>query len=305
MDKLSSMRVFARVAQAGSFARAAEQLGMSRAMVTKHVISLENTLGTRLLNRTTRKLSLTEVGRAYRDRCVQILAEVEEAEFGSYHLGPAAADFMELYPEVEVMLTLNDRMADLAEEGFDLAIRIARVPDANLIAQKLAHARMAVCGSPRYFEKHGIPKHPEDLRHHNCLRYTYRVVNEWEFNTPDGKIAVPVHGTLESNIGDALRMAAMQGLGLVLQPTYMVGHDIKAGRLLPVLMDYEPVGVDINAMYLHRRHLSAKVRTFVDFLKRRYQPVPYWDDWKEVLARNKLLNGGRSKQTPRRASRRR
>ena len=300
MDKLTGMRVFARVAQAGSFAKAAEQLGMSRAMVTKHVMSLENHLGIRLLNRTTRRLSLTEVGVAYRDRCTQILAEIEEAElaagqlqtqprgmlrvtaptsFGIFHLAPAVADYMRVFPDVEVSLTLNDRILDLADEALDLSIRISVLKDSSLVAQKIAHARTAVCGSPDYLQRHGVPKHPSELVNHNCLRYVYRARDEWDFHGPQGPLTVPVYGTLESTVGDALRLAAINGAGLVFQPTYMVGEDLINGRLQAVLTEYEPQSVDIYAVYLHRKHLSAKVRTFVDFLKARYSPNPYWDEW--------------------------
>lgn len=301
MDKLTSMQVFARVAQAGSFAAAAEQLNMSRAMVTKHVAHLENSIGVRLLNRTTRRLSLTEEGRAYRERCVQILEEVEETEaavsqlsaqprgtlrltaptsFGTYHLAPAAADYMARYPEVDIDLTLFDRWADLAEEGLDLGIRVGRMEDSNLIARPLAQARMVVCGAPSYFERHGIPEHPEDLVHHNCLRYALRMPQDlWQFHGPDGPVAVRINGNLRSDVGDALRLAALAGLGLVLQPSYMLGKEIKAGRLRVVLPDFEPTPASIYAVYLHRRHLSAKVRTFVEFLQQRFQPRPYWEEW--------------------------
>lgn len=304
MDKLTSMKVFVQVARSRGFAKAAEQLGMSRAMVTKHVMNLENTLSVRLLNRTTRRLSLTEVGAAYRDRCTQILAEIEEAEisatqlqteprgtlritsptsFGIFHLAPAVADYMKAYPDVEVVLSLVDRVMDLAEEGLDLAVRITRTLEPNLIAQRIAHARIVVCGSPEYLDRHGVPTHPVDLQRHNCLRYAYRDTDEWEFTGPEGKIRIHVHGTLEANVGDSLRMAAISGVGLVLQPTYMVGEDLKAGRLRAVLTDYEPLGVDVNAVYLHRKHLSAKVRSFVEFLKARFQPKPYWDEWEAAL----------------------
>lgn len=304
MDKLTSMQVFAKVAQAGSFAKAADQLDLSRAMVTKHIANLEASLGARLFNRTTRSLSLTEAGAAYRERCVQILSEIEEAEssitrlssepkgvlrmtappsFGIFHLGPAVAEYLTLHPEVGIDITLSDRNVDLAEEGLDLAIRIAKLPDSNLIAQPLAQSRMLVCGAPVYFKKHGIPRHPRELEHHNCLRFTYwEIQNDWAFETEEGPLSMRINGTLESNLGDFLRLAAINGLGLILQPTYMVGHDIKAGRLQPVLLEYASPTIDINAVYLHRRHLSAKVRTFVDFLKQRYHPKPSWEDWADA-----------------------
>ena len=300
MDTLTSMKVFVRVAQAGSFARAADQLQISRAMVTKHIMSLENRLGLRLLNRTTRRLSLTEVGTAYRERCAQILAEIEEAEmtatqmqtqprgtlrvtaptsFGSFHLAPAIADYIRQYPDVEVSMALADRTPDLADEGIDVAVRIGLPDTTSMVARRIAQARMVICGAPAYFQRHGTPRQPQDLVEHNCLRYLYRARDEWEFKSANTMISVPIKGNIESTAGDALRMAAIHGAGLVLQPTYMVGEDLKAGRLLAVMTDYEPVGADIYAFYLHRKHLSNKVRTFVDFLLERYSPRPYWDDW--------------------------
>ena len=301
MDKLTSMQVFTQIAKAKTFAGAAEQLGMSRAMVSKHVLRLENSLGVRLLNRTTRRLSLTEVGTAYYERCVQILAEVEETElavtqlnseprgtlnidsptsFGTFHLAPAIAEFIHLYPDMKVKLTLTDRAVDLAEEGLDVAIRVGKLPDSSLIARKLAPARMAVCGSPEYLKRRGVPQHPDDLKNHNCLLYSLRTPqNEWQFNVSGREYSVRVSGNLKSHVGDSLRLAAIHGLGLILQPTYMVGKDLRSGKLQAVLADYEPTAKDINAVYLHRRHLSAKVRTFVDFLQARFQPTPYWDEW--------------------------
>jgi DNA-binding transcriptional LysR family regulator len=302
MDRLASMRVFAEVARTGTFAAAAERLQMSRAMATKHIMRLENALGVRLLNRTTRRLSLTEVGRAYLDRCVQILAEVEEAEqavtqlssrprgvlkltapvnFGAFHLARAAAAYMQRYPDVKIEITLHDRFVDLIEEGIDLAIRIsAHLSDSSYIARELATARRVVCASPEYLDRHGVPQIPEDLVHHNCLRYGFLLpADEWPFCGPDGVYTLRVSGNLKANVGDPLRVAAIQGLGLVMQPTYMVGLDIKEGRLKVVLSDYEAPGVAVYGVYPHRKHLSEKVRSFVDFLVERFHPHPYWDDW--------------------------
>jgi DNA-binding transcriptional LysR family regulator len=302
MDKLTSMGVFARVSQAGSFAKAAAELGLSRAMVTKHIAHLEACLGARLLNRTTRSLSHTEAGAAYRERCMEILADIEEAEtaitqlnsepkgllrmtappaFGISHLAPAVADFLHSYREVSINITLSDRQVDLAEEGLDLAIRIGKLPDSNMIAKTLASSRLVVCAAPSYFAEHGIPQHPRELKHHNCLRFTYwEIQHDWQFSsTAEGPLPMRVDGRLESNLGDFLRVIAISGLGIVLQPSYIVGEDIKAGRLQPILLDFEPAPLEIKAVYLHRKHLSAKVRTFVDFLKQRFEPLPYWEQW--------------------------
>jgi DNA-binding transcriptional LysR family regulator len=302
MDKLTSMLVFTKVAKAGSFASAAKELGLSRAMATKHVMQLENGLGIRLLNRTTRNLSLTEVGMVYLERCLQILDEMEEMEiavtrlqteprgtlkvsatpfFGAYHLSPAIAAYTEVYPDVNVELVLQAGYVDLIEEGFDLAIHLDELRDSSLIARKLGTSQRVVCGSPGYFKKRGVPKTPEDLRKHNCLVNSILPPrDQWLFSNPGGDTTVvKVAGTMQSNVADALRIAALSGLGLVLLPTYMVGQDIRKNRLQAVLTDYVPSPLEIHAVYPHRKHLSAKVRTFVDFLHERFHPKPYWEEW--------------------------
>lgn len=303
MDKLTSMIVFTKVAKAGSFAAAAKELNLSRAMATKHVMQLENSLGVRLLNRTTRNLNLTEVGAVYLERCLQILDDIEETElsvtrlqteprgtlklnatpfFGAYHLAPAIAAYTGIYPDVNVELVLQAGYVDLIEEGFDLAIHLDSLPDSSLIARKLGSSQRVVCGAPAYFEKRGIPQTPNDLKKHNCLvNSSLPPRDQWQFSEPEsGKTTVvKVTGTMEANVADALRMAAISGLGLVLLPTYMVGQDLRKGRLQAVLTDYIPAPLEIHAVYPHRKHLSAKVRTFVDFLHERFQPMPYWEEW--------------------------
>ncbi|MGQ0658966.1 MAG: LysR substrate-binding domain-containing protein [Chromatiales bacterium] len=313
MDKFMSMKAFVAVAQGGSFARAAASLGLSRAMVTKHMRRLEDSLGVRLVNRTTRRVSLTEAGMAYRERCVGILADVDEADsaatqlsskptgtlrltappaFGTLHLAPAIAEYIAVHPDVEVAMTLSQREIDLAEEGQDLGILVGELKDSSLIAHRLAHSRVVVCGAPAYLERHGVPQRPEDLRDHACLRYCTQSLHHdrWEFLGPDGPVSVQVRGPLISNIGEALRVAAVTGLGLVLQPTYMVGADLSCGRLRTVMPGFEPVGVDIHAVYLHRKHLSAKVRTFVAHLKERFNDRPYWDDWRTAQTSDAVPN---------------
>lgn len=302
MDKLTSMLVFTKVAKAGSFASAAKELGLSRAMATKHVMQLENNLGIRLLNRTTRNLNLTEVGMVYLDRCLQILDDIDETEiavtrlqteprgtlkvnatpfFGAYHLAPAIAAYSELYPDVNVELVLQAGTVDLIEEGFDLAIQLDELRDSSLIARKLGGSQRVVCGSPDFFKKHGTPKTPDDLRKYNCLvNYSLAPRDQWSFTLTGGEQAlVKVSGNMQANSADALRMAAISGLGLVMLPTYMVGLDIRKGRLQTVLSDCNPAGLEIHAVYPHRKHLSAKVRTFVDFLHDRFHPKPEWETW--------------------------
>lgn len=302
MDKLTSMLVFTKVAKLNSFAEAAKELGISRAMATKHVMQLENNLGVRLINRTTRRLSLTEVGSIYYERCIQLLDEIEEMElaatklhteprgklkiaappfFGAMHLAPAIADYLEIYPEIKVDLIVQGAMVDLIEEGIDVAISVGELNDSSLISRKLAHSRRVVCGAPKYFEKHGVPQHPNDLKLHNCLvNWSIPPRDNWRFIEADGtRTTVKVKGSLQGNIADVVRYAAFSGLGLILLPTYIVGQDLQSGRLRAVLTEYEPMPLEIYAVYPHRKHLSAKVRTFVDFLYDRLQPRPYWEEW--------------------------
>ena len=303
MDKLTSMKVFARVAKHGSFAAAAKELGISRAMATKHVMHLENTLGVRLLNRTTRKINLTEAGTAYLERCLQILEDIEETElavtqlhtepqgllristppfFGTFHLAPTIAAYLRQYPKVRVDLIVRGGLVDVVAEGLDLAIRLGEQPDSSLIARRLASSPRVVCGSPEYFERHGKPRHPHDLRQHNCLiNWGFEPHDHWKFSDIDGNtITVKVSGNLQTNTADPLRLAAIHGLGLVVLPTYIVGQDLSKKRLEAVLQDYDLPPMDIYAVYPHRRHLSAKVRTFLDFLAERLHPVPYWEKWR-------------------------
>lgn len=303
MDKLTSMRVFATVAKCGSFAAAAKELGISRAMTTKHVMHLENSLGVRLLNRTTRRISLTEAGSAYLERCQQILEDIDETElsvsqlhsepqgllristppfFGTFHLAPTIAAYMKQFPKVRVDLTVLGGVVDVVAEGLDLAIRLGEQPDSSLIARKLASSPRMVCGAPEYFQKHGLPKTPQSLKSHNCLiNWGFEPHDLWKFTNVDGKqMTVKVSGTMQANTADPLRMAAIHGLGLVVLPTYIVGQDLQKGRLQAILEEYEMPAMDIFAVYPHRRHLSAKVRTFLDFLTERLHPVPYWESWR-------------------------
>jgi len=299
MDRLAAMQAFARVAEAGSFSAAARQLGMAKSVVSKLVMGLENHLGARLINRTTRRLSLTEAGIAYYESCTRILAAVEEAElsvgrlqavprgrlkvnasmsFGFLHLAPAIPDFLAHHPEVEIDLTLNDQFTDLVQEGYDVAVRIGALPDSSLIARKLAPSRRVLCASPAYLDRHGVPQVPEDLARHNCLGYAYLVTgNEWRFRGPDREHAVRVSGNFDVNNGDALRAAALGGLGIAQLPTFIIGQDLAAGTLRCLLSDYVLPETNIHAVYPHNRHLSAKVRAFVDFLAERFGPEPYWD----------------------------
>ncbi|WP_025916022.1 LysR family transcriptional regulator [Herminiimonas sp. CN] len=296
MDTLISMRVFANVVEAGSFSGAADRLDMSRAMASKYVINLEDHLGTRLLNRTTRRLSLTESGTAYYERCVQIISDVQEAEqaagqltstprgtikitmpvaYGLHRLGPVIADYVHRYPEVKLDISLNDRRLDLVEEGFDLAIRIGTLPESGLIARKLAVDRMVACASPAYLVQHGIPKVPADLARHSCLGYAYTSSgDEWHLRSDAMDAPIRIAGSIKANNGDMLRLAACNGAGIVFQPLFIVQDDLQAGRLVPILGEYTSIDLGIYAIYPSRKHLSAKVRTFVDFLVARLGAAP-------------------------------
>jgi DNA-binding transcriptional LysR family regulator len=300
-NKLNGIEVFLKVAKVGSFSEAANQLGLSKAMVSKHITNLENTLNVRLLNRTTRQISMTEAGISYRDRIREIMNDMTETElsiaqlssepqgtlrimaptsFGSFHLARAIADYRKIYTQVGIEIILTEREPDIIEDGLDMVIRVGILEDSSLVARKIADARMVVCASPEYLQEYGVPNTPNDLLEHNCLIYSGRQpMGEWRF-TVNGKIKkLRVKGDVRSNVGDALRIAAIQGCGLVQLPTYMMGLDIKHGWLTALLQDYDPPARPIHAIYLHRRHLSAKVRTFVEFLYERYQPEPYWEHW--------------------------
>jgi DNA-binding transcriptional LysR family regulator len=301
MDRLNAIEAFVRVVERGGFAAAAASLRKSRAMVSKHVQDLEEHFGARLLNRTTRRVGLTEVGRVYYERCVRVLADLAEAElavgelqaeprgilrinapmsFGTLHLAAAVADFTTLHPKVSVDMALNDRIVDLVEEGYDVAVRIGRLADSTLIARRLALCRMAVCAAPSYLARCGEPRHPADLSGHNCLGYTYMSTwDEWRFEGVGGAQSIRVSGSLNSNNGEALAAAARRGLGIIIQPTFIVGDDLKSGRLMRILADYRPYEPPISAVYPHPRHLSAKVRSFVDFLASRFGDRPHWDAW--------------------------
>ncbi|MDR2240048.1 MAG: LysR family transcriptional regulator [Zoogloeaceae bacterium] len=299
MQDLNLMAVYAHVVDSGGFSAAARRLGMSRSAVSKAVAKLERTLGARLLNRSTRHLSVTEAGAAFAEHCSRILDEAIEAEqavssllgqprgvlkvaasvaFGTLHVAPALADFLGRCPELDIDMTIVDRAVDLAEEGYDVAVRVARELPPNLVARRLAPVRRKLCATPDYFERRGIPRIPQDLAHHNCLDYTHSGEHGlWRFTGPEGDIAVPVSGRLRINDDEALSQAVLGGLGMALLPTFIIGKDLQDGRLRAALSEYIPVERHVYALYLPTRHLPAKVRAFIDFLLERFGPDPYWD----------------------------
>lgn len=299
MDRLTSMTTFVKVVEHGGFAAAARTLGIAPSAATNHVQALEERLGVRLLNRSTRKLSLTEIGESYFSRCLQILADMDEAERSAQvmHatprgtlivntslaipalLAPVIAEYTALYPDIAVDLRMTDQMVDLVDTGADLAVRKAPNPDSSLVVRRVATFHLVVCGAPDYFSRHGLPLAPRDLTDHNCLIYPHSPWgNEWRFSGPDGEEVVPVTGNLRANSEIALRFAAIHGQGLCLAPSFVVADEIRAGRLIPILTDYLQTENPVHAIYAHRRHLTTKVRSFIDLMVRRFEQNPRWAD---------------------------
>jgi DNA-binding transcriptional LysR family regulator len=302
MDKLASMKSFRRVIELGGFRPAARDLGRSIAAVSKQVSDLEAELGATLITRTTRRLALTEVGQAYYERCTHLLDELAETEaavaslqsaprgllrvnapmsFGLLHIAPALPAYMERCPDVRIDLVMNDRAVDLVEEGFDAAVRVrTSLADSSLIVRRLAPVRRVLCASPGYLERHGHPVGPEDLVRHRCLIYSLSTSPvEWSF-APQGTgelQKVKVQPYLIANSSIALREALLAGSGVAPVPTFVVGPDIAAGRLKPLLPGFAMPMQSVFALYPPARHLSPKVRSFVDFLAERYGEAPYWD----------------------------
>ena len=301
MDRLMSMRVFSAVAKNGSFSIAAKKLSISKAMVSKHIKNLENSLSVRLFNRTTRKLNLTDAGSSYYEKVNIILSEIDETEsaisqlnsepkgklkvmaqpsFGAFHLSRVLSLYLKKYTEVTVNLELSHRIPDLVEENIDLAFHVGELNDSMYVSRRIASARRVICASPEYIKKNGMPKKPEDLLNHNCLIYMPRNdMGKWEFLDKGKRKKIKVTGDIQCNSGDALRVASIQSRGITQLPTYMVGLDIQAGRLQAVLEDFEPEKQPIYAIYNHRKYISAKIKTFIDFIYNLYQPEPYWNEW--------------------------
>lgn len=300
MNSLTEISIFVKVVELSSFTAAADALEMSQPVVSKAVTRLEEKLGARLLNRTTRRLSLTEAGAELYRRSARALAEIEDAElevarfqteprgtlrvsaptsFSILHLGPALQTFTERFPSVSVEMHLDDRQVDLVEEGYDLAIRIARLQDSNLIARKLAPCRQVLCASPSYLAKRGVPERPEDLLEHNCIVYSLvSTPREWRLIDSNSETSVvPINGALTSNNGLLNRSAAIAGAGIVLLPAFYIGEELRSGQLKAVLTEFKLAELAIYAVYPERRNLTPKVRAFVDFLAATLGPVPPWE----------------------------
>lgn len=293
------MQIFVEVVNSGGFSAAARKIGLSRAQVSKSVMQLEQYLGTRLLNRTTRSISVTDFGRVYLERSGELLADLDEIEasaanesgeprgrlmlsaptsFGMLHLQNAIPAYLERYPHVQISLSLADRFIDVVAEGFDLVIRIADLGDSSLVARRLAPCRRVLCASPDYLEKNGMPGVPQDLAIHHCLVYSNELKPDtWQLQGPEGIESVRVNGPVCADNGDILRASAVAGLGITLLPTFIVGEDLVSGKLRQVLPDYCPQEISIHALFPSRRWLSPKVRSFVDFLADYFGGRPGWD----------------------------
>jgi DNA-binding transcriptional LysR family regulator len=298
LDRFQAISSFAKVVETGSFVRAAERLGVSVSAVSRQVAELETHLDTRLLNRTTRRLSLTESGRVFYERCIQLLADLDEAEqsagagtirprgtlrltcgttFGARYIAPAIAAFIVRYPEMRFDVDLSDRATDLVDEGFDAAVRIGAIGSQNLVGRKIGTTQLVCCASASYLAKHGEPKTPEDLAAHVCLTYEYATLKHvWPFRDREGRDrSVKVAGPVHANNGRLLVALAVAGLAIVLEPDFLVGPEVRAGRLAPILRRYEAPPANIYVVYPSRRNLSAKVRAFADFLTARFAE-PDW-----------------------------
>ena len=300
MDKFESIRAFTKVVQAGGFAAAAREMGLSRSVVNRSVINLENELATQLLRRSTRHVTPTDTGLAFHDRCLHILSELDEAmsavtdiqekpagrlrvnapmSFGTLHLSGVVAAYMRTYPEVHVELVLNDRFVDPIEEGFDVTVRIGETdPLTSLISRKIVVAKRMLCASPAYLKAQGEPTHPNELRQHRCLHYGYQDSgNRWRLQGPDGEQSVTINCVMWSNNGEALKNAAVENQGVALLPTFIAGEALQQRQLISILTDYPPYDVTVCALYPRHRHLSAKVRFFVELLAKRLGDRPDWD----------------------------
>ncbi|MGI9201783.1 MAG: LysR substrate-binding domain-containing protein [Woeseiaceae bacterium] len=300
MDRFEDIQAFVAVVEAGSFTAAADRLDAAKSAVSRRVSGLEERLGVQLLRRTTRQLNLTDSGRSFYEQSARILADLEEAEsavaqehgelrgtlrialplsFGLRHMGKPIAEFSRLHPHVDFDLDLNDRRVDLVEEGADLALRIGKLTDSSLIARKLFEARTVVCGSQDYFDKHGTPQTPEELADHQCLVYgNVQDPSKWVWRDSAGELhKIKVNASMVASNGDFLCEAALQGLGIAMQPTFIAGEAISRGDLTPILTEYHWPASPAWVAYPPTRHLSFRVRQFIDFLAEYFAGTPYWD----------------------------
>lgn len=295
MNLFDSMSVFTQIVEKGSLTAAASAIGLSPTMVGNHLQVLEKRLGISLLHRTTRRQNLTDFGRIYYERCIEILRLVGEADahalanqliprgrlrvtapvsFGAEGLMPSLGEYTSQYPEVKLDIALNDRTIDLVEEGFEVAIRIGNLPDSSLIARPLQPYRMMICASPNYIAKHGMPLQPKDLANHHCIAFHYSAGTTWRMTGHDGTTSIHVPSTIQVNNGQAIRVAALNGLGIVMQPEVLIAQDIASGRLIRLLQDYELPSRPMHVVFLRDQHMSPKLKSFVEFVVKRFGPTP-------------------------------
>jgi DNA-binding transcriptional LysR family regulator len=297
MDKYQEMRVFTAVVEASSFVAAADSLGMSKAAVSRYVSELEQRLGVRLLHRTTRRLSLTPEGEVFLSRCRDILSSIEASEveistrslsvsgllkvsvpvsFGIRHLAPLWPEFLALHPQLKLDVQLADRVIDLVDEGFDMAIRIARLADSSLISRQIAGTRLVLCAAPAYLQRKGTPQHPKDLAAHDVVGYSLLATgDQWQFVGPDGPVSVKVRPRLWSNNGDSCIATCIQGAGIQMQPTFLIAEELRRGELVEILPQFQAVTLGIYAVYPTRKFVLPKVRALVEFLDARLREAPW------------------------------
>ena len=304
MSDIADLEIFARVVTAGSMSAAGREMALSPAVVSKRIRRLEDRLGTRLLQRTTRQIALTEAGQGFYERVTAILASIEEAEsfvsrrsalargtvsaptsFGRLHIAPYLGEFLDKNPDLGINLVLSDDFVDVVGEGFDLAIRIAELADSSLVVRRLAPAHRVLCASPKYLDKHGMPRTVEELSKHICLAAAHQ--DPWRLEGPAGPVTVRASGPVQTNSSEVVREMTLAGVGIALRSTWDVGPDLSSGRLRIVLPEYRASRhVGVHAVYPSRRFLAAKVRVFIDYLAGLYGPAPYWDKGLDgVLAR--------------------
>ncbi len=299
MDKYQEMRVFTAVVDAASFVGAGDALGMSKAAVSRHVSDLEQRLGVRLMHRTTRKLSLTSEGEVFLARSRDILASIEASEaelstrsvtasgllkisvpvsFGIRHLAPLWSEFLANHPQVTLDVQLADRVIDLVEEGFDLAVRIARLPDSSLISRQLASTRLVLCAAPSYLKRRGTPQHPSELAQHDVMGYSLMAMgDQWQFTGPDGPVSAKVRPRMWTNNGDSCVAASLAGAGIQLQPTFLIDQELASGQLVEILPQFRSAELGIYAIYPSRKFVLPKVRALVDFLASKLGQVPWME----------------------------
>lgn len=298
MDRFLEMQTFNAVADAGSFVRAAEALSLSKAAVSRYVADMETRLGVRLLHRTTRRLSLTGEGQVFYARSKELLASLDEAEaeitsrsvsaqgllrisapfsFGVLHLAPLWGVFKAQNPKVQLDIELADRMVDLVDEGYDLAVRIGSLQSSSLVGKRLASTGIVLCASPQYLARHGSPRHPSELAGHAVISYSYASIkDDWRFAGPDGPVSVKIAPSIQTNNGDTCRAAALAHQGVILQPRFMVGQDLAEGRLVALMPEFKIPELGIYAVYPSRKNLSAKVRVLIEFLTAHFSVQNQW-----------------------------